>query len=68
MSSHDLLHVSELCQRILILNKGTLVKDARREEISLEGLRAFFAEEIAEPQDEASAIQDESASETDSEN
>ncbi|MDA0843571.1 MAG: ABC transporter ATP-binding protein [Bacteroidetes bacterium] len=68
VSSHDLLHVSELCQRILILNKGTLVKDARREEISLEGLRAFFAEEIAEPQDEALAIQDESAPKTDSEN
>jgi ABC-2 type transport system ATP-binding protein len=30
VSSHDLLHVSELCQRILILNKGELVKDANR--------------------------------------
>lgn len=48
VSSHDLLHVSELCQRILILNKGELVKDANREEISLDTLRAFFTEEIAE--------------------
>ena len=48
VSSHDLLHVSELCQRILILNKGELVKDANRGEISLDALRAFFTEEIAE--------------------
>ena len=47
VSSHDLLHVSELCQRILILNKGELVKDANRGEISLDKLRAFFTEEIA---------------------
>ncbi|MEL0308736.1 MAG: hypothetical protein VW961_05065, partial [Flavobacteriaceae bacterium] len=46
VSSHDLLHVSELCQRILILNKGELVKDANRGEISLDALRAFFSEEI----------------------
>ena len=48
VSSHDLLHVSELCQRILILNKGELAKDANRGEISLDALRAFFTEEIAE--------------------
>lgn len=48
VSSHDLLHVSELCQRILILNKGELVKEANRGEISLDALRAFFTEEIAE--------------------
>lgn len=48
VSSHDLLHVSELCQRILILNKGELVKDANRGEISLDTLRAFFTEEITE--------------------
>ena len=48
VSSHDLLHVSELCQRILILNKGELVKDANRGEISLDVLRAFFTEEITE--------------------
>jgi ABC-2 type transport system ATP-binding protein len=48
VSSHDLLHVSELCQRILILNKGELGKDANRGEISLDKLRAFFTEEIAE--------------------
>jgi ABC-2 type transport system ATP-binding protein len=45
VSSHDLLHVSEVCQRILILNKGNLVKDARTSEITLDQLRSYFSEE-----------------------
>jgi len=48
VSSHDLLHVSEVCQRILVLNKGLLVKDARTSDITLDALRAFFSEEPAE--------------------
>jgi len=48
VSSHDLLHVSEVCQRILILNKGLLVKDARTSDITLDALRALFSDERAE--------------------
>jgi ABC-2 type transport system ATP-binding protein len=48
VSSHDLLHVSEVCQRILILNKGNLVKDARTSEITLDQLRSYFSEEPIE--------------------
>lgn len=48
VSSHDLLHVSELSQRILILNKGELIKDVRTSEITLDDLRAFFSEEVIE--------------------
>jgi ABC-2 type transport system ATP-binding protein len=48
VSSHDLLHVSEVSQRILILNKGELIKDVRTSEITLEALRAFFSEEVKE--------------------
>jgi ABC-2 type transport system ATP-binding protein len=59
VSSHDLLHVSELCKRILILNKGELVKDANREEISLDTLRAFFTEEIAEVSETTPSPEDE---------
>ncbi len=59
VSSHDLLHVSELCKRILILNKGELVKDANREEISLDKLRAFFTEEIAEVSETTPSPEDE---------
>ena len=59
VSSHDLLHVSELCKRILILNKGELVKDANREEISLDTLRAYFTEEIAEVSETTPSLEDE---------
>lgn len=48
VSSHDLLHVSEVSQRILILNKGELIKDVRTSKITLEDLRAFFSEEVKE--------------------
>lgn len=48
VSSHDLLHVSEVSQRILILNKGALIKDVRTCEITLDDLRAFFSEEVIE--------------------
>lgn len=48
VSSHDLLHVSEVSQRILILNKGELIKDVRTSEITLDDLRAFFSEEVIE--------------------
>lgn len=48
VSSHDLLHVSEVSQRIVILNKGELIKDVRTSEITLEDLRAFFSEEVKE--------------------
>jgi ABC-2 type transport system ATP-binding protein len=54
VSSHDLLHVSELCQRILILNKGELVKDVTKGEWSLEALRSFFMEEIAVTEEDSS--------------
>ena len=59
VSSHDLLHVSELCKRILILNKGELVKDANREEISLDTLRAFFTEKISDTAETSSSPADE---------
>ena len=52
VSSHDLLHISELCQRILILNKGELVKDVTKGKFSLEELRSFFMEEIAVTEEE----------------
>jgi ABC-2 type transport system ATP-binding protein len=54
VSSHDLLHVSELCQRILILNKGELVKDVTKGEWSLDELRSFFMEEIVVTEEEPS--------------
>lgn len=42
ISSHDLNHVAELCDRIAILNKGQLVKDMPSNENTYADLQAFF--------------------------
>jgi len=42
ISSHDLNHIAEVCSRIVILEKGEIVKDVQREEISSDELVAFF--------------------------
>lgn len=42
VSSHDLNHIAEVCTRIIILEKGKLVKDVQRRDISTEELVAFF--------------------------
>ena len=43
ISSHDLNHVAEVCDRILIMEKGELVRDTMKSENTLEELRTFFA-------------------------
>lgn len=48
ISSHDLAHVTEVCQRIVVLNKGQIVKDIQTSERTLKELEGFFAEEILE--------------------
>jgi len=42
ISSHDLNHVTEVCQRIVILEKGLMVHDLRTDETTLETLNAYF--------------------------
>ncbi|SFU27367.1 ABC-2 type transport system ATP-binding protein [Pustulibacterium marinum] len=44
VSSHDLLHVTEVCERIVVLNKGTVVKDIQTSTETLKELESFFAE------------------------
>ena len=46
VSSHDLLHVTEVCERIVVLDKGKTVKDIQKSEATLKELESFFAEEI----------------------
>lgn len=46
ISSHDLAHVTEVCQRIVVLNKGQIVKDIQTSERTLRDLEGFFSEEI----------------------
>lgn len=42
VSSHDLTHVTEVCERIVVLNKGEVVKDIRTTPETLRELETFF--------------------------
>lgn len=42
VSSHDLIHVTEVCERIVVLNKGDIVKDIRTSTETLRELENFF--------------------------
>lgn len=42
VSSHDLIHVTEVCERIAVLNKGELVRDIRTSVETLNELEVFF--------------------------
>ncbi len=48
VSSHDLMHVTEVCERIVVLNKGEVVKDIKTSAETLRELEVFFGESIAE--------------------
>ena len=43
VSSHDLLHTVEVCNRIVALNKGEVVKDIQTSAETLQELELFFA-------------------------
>ena len=43
ISSHDLGHVTEVCERIVVLEKGNVVKDIKTSEATLKELEAHFA-------------------------
>lgn len=43
VSSHDLIHVTEVCERIVVLNKGEIVKDIHTSAQTMKELEAFFA-------------------------
>ena len=42
VSSHDLMHVTEVCERIVVLEKGEVVKDLMTSEATLKELEAHF--------------------------
>ena len=42
VSSHDLLHVTDVCERIVVLEKGKVVKDLKTNEATLRELEAHF--------------------------
>ncbi|QMU64400.1 MAG: ATP-binding cassette domain-containing protein [Flavobacteriaceae bacterium] len=43
ISSHDLSHITEVCERIVVLNKGTVVKDIQTSEKTLKELESYFS-------------------------
>ena len=47
ISSHDLMHVTEVCERIVVLEKGDIVKDITTSEETLKELENFFSGSLA---------------------
>jgi len=43
VSSHDLMHVTDVCERIVVLEKGEIVKDIQTSEATLKELEAHFS-------------------------
>ena len=43
ISSHDLTHVTEVCERIVVLDKGNLVKDIKTSAETLKELESYFS-------------------------
>ncbi|HNQ26545.1 MAG TPA: ABC transporter ATP-binding protein [Aquaticitalea sp.] len=43
ISSHDLMHVTEVCERIVVLEKGNVIKDLQTGAATLKELEAHFA-------------------------
>lgn len=49
ISSHDLSHTTEVCNRIVVVNKGQLVKDIKTNPETLRELEQYFADQISKP-------------------
>ena len=43
ISSHDLMHITDVCERIVVLEKGEIIKDLATSEATLKELEAHFA-------------------------
>jgi ABC-2 type transport system ATP-binding protein len=43
ISSHDLMHITDVCERIVVLEKGEIVKDLQTSEATLKELEQHFA-------------------------
>ncbi len=46
ISSHDLAHTTEVCERIVVINKGELVRDIETSPETLRDLEQYFADQV----------------------
>jgi len=46
ISSHDLNHVTEVCERIVVLEKGKIMNDIQTSEDTLKDLESYFSAEV----------------------
>jgi ABC-2 type transport system ATP-binding protein len=42
ISSHDLNHVTDICDRIVLLEKGKVIKDLKEKELMMAELESYF--------------------------
>lgn len=52
VSSHDLMHVTDVCERIVVLEKGEIVKDLETNPATLKELEAHFASNLGVNEEE----------------
>ena len=43
ISSHDLVHITSVCERITLIEKGLMIKDLGQQEDTLKELEQYFA-------------------------
>jgi len=46
ISSHDLMHVTDVCERIVVLEKGEIIKDLQTNKATLKELEDYFSSEL----------------------
>lgn len=47
ISSHDLAHTTEVCERIVVINKGELIRDIETSPETLRDLEQYFADQVS---------------------
>lgn len=52
ISSHDLMHITDVCERIVVLEKGEIIKDLETNPATLKELEAHFAGNLESVQEE----------------
>ncbi len=52
VSSHDLMHVTDVCERIVVLEKGEIVKDLETNPTTLKELEAHFSGNLVSSEEE----------------